>query len=96
MSGQSHRQLCVMACLFCRDPLFHIWLNVLDSVAHDRDQYTFEPGEEFAKDFILTLCGIESRNELDTNRMAAYRFHQLVRIPFVTWKAQQRAEGVQP
>ena len=96
MSSQSHRQLCVMACVFCRDPLFHTWLNVLESDCKDRDQNPFEPTEEFAKDFILQLCGIESRNDLDTNKLAAYRFHQLIRIPFVTWKAQQRAEGVRP
>jgi hypothetical protein len=90
------RQLCIMACTFCRDPLFHRWLNVLDAEAHERDQAPFEPTEEFAKDFILTLCGIDSRNELDTNKIAAYRFHNLIRGPFVTWKAQQRAEGLQP
>jgi hypothetical protein len=74
------RDLCIMACVFCRDPAFLRWLGTLGPT----DGYVFR--EASAKAFILTLCEIESRNDLDTNPDAADRFHRLIRAPFLTWK----------
>lgn len=77
------RELCIMACVFCRDAFFKEWVRrshrPIGSTVTEAD----------AKDFILTACGIESRNELDTNSEAAERFHALVRVPFLAWKEAQ-------
>jgi hypothetical protein len=78
----STRDLCIMACVFCRDPLFWRWLEELAAAGGTPGIFD----EPKAKDFILTICEIESRNELDTNARAAADFHQLVRAPFVAWK----------
>jgi hypothetical protein len=79
------RDLCIMACAFCRDPQFHRWLEQL--AAQGGTAGAFD--EAKAKEFVLTICGIDSRNELDTNARAAQDFHQLVRAPFLKWKEQQ-------
>lgn len=80
-----------MACTFCRDPLFHDWLQSLSQRARD-DSDAFMPNEAGAKAFITTACGIESRNELDTDPQATERFHRLVRAPFVAWREARHAD----
>lgn len=77
----SRRDLCIMACVFCRDPEFQGWLA--SRAGADRKD------EAQAKAFILTACGVASRNDLDTNPAAAERFHELVRKPFLAWKERQ-------
>lgn len=76
------RDLCIMACVFCRDPLFREWIV---SLAGD-DCIGMVMDEAGAKAFILHLCRVESRTDLDTDPDAALRFHSLIRQPFVTWK----------
>lgn len=72
------RELCIMACVFCRDPLFQKWVA----------ERTGRPvaGESTAKVFILAASQVESRNDLDTDPDAADRFHDQVRKPFLAWK----------
>jgi hypothetical protein len=77
------RDLCIMACVFCKSTDFQAWLTELDQIIHPGDQAINEAG---AKEFILAICQIDSRNELDTNAGAAERFHTLVRLPFLAWK----------
>lgn len=77
----SNRDLCIMACIFCRDPEFHRWLSETAGLPKPRD------GQ--AKAFILRQCQVESRNDLDTDPDAAQRFHDLVRKPFLEWKEHQ-------
>jgi len=86
------RELCIMACAFCRDPQFRSWIDTLQPPELKRNIGQIEFTEPMAKAFILHLCGIESRNELDTNPDAAERFHQLIRAPFLEWKEAQHAE----
>lgn len=76
------RELCVMACCFCRDRQFWAWIRELDGTGFDFD-------ERDAKSFILIVCGVKSRNELDTNPEAAKLFHDQVRTPFLAWKEVQ-------
>lgn len=78
-------QLCVMACAFCADPRFFDWVDERFMPAGEFMERT----ETEAKQFILETCGIESRKELDVNKDAAARFHQEIRMPFMTWKAAQ-------
>lgn len=74
------RDLCIMACIFCREPMFHRWLQ------------SIQPGavnEDIAKQFILITCQVKSRNDLDRDPDASERFHNLIRLPYLAWKAQQ-------
>lgn len=70
------RDLCIMACVFCRDEQFLTWLGLHKS-AHSADH---------AKDFILKTCQIKSRNDLDRVPAAAELFHKHIREPFLAWK----------
>lgn len=74
------RDLCIMACIFCREPMFHRWLQ------------SIQPGdvsEDIAKQFILITCQVKSRNDLDRSLDAAERFHVHIRNPYLAWKEQQ-------
>lgn len=88
MTATRTRELCIIACTFCRDPEFHRWLEMLCAASLSPGTVA-SFGEDSAKEFILSLCAIGSRNELDTDPAAAQRFHRLVRLPFLEWKAQQ-------
>lgn len=76
------RDLCIMACVFCRDVEFH---NYLAALAPGMGLFD----EGMAKDFITGVCVIESRSQLDKDAGAAERFHNLVRLPFLAWKEEQ-------
>lgn len=73
-------ELCIMACTFCADPKFWQWAS--------QSQYECRT-EQHAKDWICGICSIESRKQLDTNKIAAIRFHTLIREPFLAWRAGQ-------
>lgn len=81
MTGR--RDLCIMACIFCRDPDFWRWLEVL-AAADGKPQW--KATEAGAKAFILSRCAVDSRNDLDRDPAAAERFHNLVRKPYLEWK----------
>lgn len=85
------RELCIMACVFCRDPLFWRWL---ETMVPDEPKGTMQ--ESAAKAFILSLCQVASRNELDTDQAAAERFHEMVRKPFLAWKEAQTSATSMP
>jgi hypothetical protein len=72
-------ELCIVACNFCKDPAFIRWVGAI----HPNG----------ARAFILDRCVVSSRKDLDTDRMAATRFHTLVREPFLAWRAKQGAGG---
>ena len=67
-------QLCIMACTFCADPLFHEWSGMAT--------------DDAAKYFILSACRIDSRKKLDTDKEAGDRFHSHIRIPYMAWRAK--------
>ena len=73
------RDLCIAACVFCRDPKFLAWMQELDGTG-----FVFD--EKDAKEFILVACNVTSRNFLDTDLVAAERFHEQIRKPFLAWK----------
>ncbi len=84
----SARDLCIMACVFCRDPLFKQWIC---EQAEDSG-VTCEINDAGAKAYILTICGVESRNDLDKDEAAGLRFHKLVREPFMAWKEARHVD----
>jgi hypothetical protein len=80
-----------MACVFCRDKQFQDWAI---REAAERSHLAFGgklpgKGESMAKAFILHVCAVSSRNDLDVDAAAAQRFHELVRKPFLEWKEGQ-------
>lgn len=65
---QEKGELCTLAVRLCRDERFHAWAKV--------------NSEEAAKQFILRVCGIGSRRDLDTDKVAASLFHSSIRRPY--------------
>lgn len=88
------RDLCIMACIFCREIDFQDWVRIQAEERH----ILFVGGrlparnESMARAFIVHECEVKSRNELDTNPDAAKRFHDLIRKPYLAWKEIRDAE----
>jgi hypothetical protein len=59
---------CIAASQLCKDSNFLVWSKT--------------ESEEAAKQFILSVCHIQSRKELDTDQEAANLFRTLILIPF--------------
>jgi hypothetical protein len=70
-----------LAGMLPRDPKFRQWLSFATQV----EQLT---ADEAAK-VIRTVCQIDSRRALATDKAAAERFHNLLRRPFAEWRAKQ-------
>lgn len=70
-------ELCIMACTFCADPKFWEWASM--------SQYECRT-EAHAKEWVLGVCSVQSRKEIDTNKIAETRFHTLIREPFLAWR----------
>jgi hypothetical protein len=83
----SNRDLCIMACVFCKDPHFWAWLD--QGIEAAAGPVAIKMNEAGAKAFILARCKVKSRNDLDTDPVAAERFHKLIRLPFLEWKEAQ-------
>lgn len=65
-----------------RDPQFRAW-----AASHaEVEPLTVDEAAEF----IRVVCQVGSRRELVTNREAEQLFHNLLRKPFVEWRAQQQ------
>jgi hypothetical protein len=73
-------ELCIMACTFCKDPLF---IEFMD--AHFSPCLT----EHEAKEALYEVLGITSRLDLDANPKKAEAFHNLIRKPFLAWRDAQ-------
>lgn len=67
--------------LLPRDPQFREWCASHAEV----EPLTVDQAAEF----IRVVCQVDSRRELVTNRNAEQLFHNLLRKPFVEWRAQQ-------
>ena len=68
--------LCWRAVQWCKEPEFWAFLTfdpVIKGMVSD---------EAGAKHYVQTVCGIESRKELDANPEAARKFNQLIRGPY--------------
>lgn len=70
--------LAMLAVEWCKEPNFWEWANELNGMK-------FVKSESQAKDFITTVCGIESRKELNANTEAAAQFQQEIRGPYMLW-----------
>lgn len=74
----------IMACCFCKEHEFHTWVKLQPGITAIYN--AAESDEVLAKKFILSQCGVGSRNDLDRMPEAAERFHERIRKPFLAWK----------
>lgn len=72
--------LCREACDYCQSPAFRMWV-----ASGDQEMAT----EAEAKEWILNICGVLSRKELDAHASARDRFVRKVRIPFFLWERER-------
>jgi len=79
--------LAKLAAIFCAQSKFRIFLNEKLPDPH-QDIATVEQATEHLK----MVCKVESRIEFDNDPEAAERFHDLVRIPYVTWQLRKDSE----
>lgn len=74
-------QLCVMACNFCADKSFQQWVGAMTGKPYA------EVTEEVAKEYILDICGVDSRKDIDKSPSVAHKFHNAIRAPYLEWRA---------
>ncbi len=67
----------------CKAPRFLDWLQ------HLRPKFP-QPDAEAARSFILGVCGVQSRKDLDTAEGARDVFIEMVRKPYLAWLGKQR------
>lgn len=72
--------LCLLAIQWCRDEVFQRWIC---RPSHINPFPEVSAGA--ARQKIITVCGVESRRELDTNDRAAMRFQELIRLPYMSY-----------
>ena len=81
----------------CREPAFVEWLRDHEPqqwrVEEERlaamDEAPTNADEEVAAMVIRSLCGVQSRAELDSNAKAAQQFHLMIREPFSQIRDEQ-------
>lgn len=74
--------LAKLAGMFCQQPEFWEFLNTQESEV----TYPTVGGPDTAAIAVRTICGIESRADLDNLQPAADKFHAQIRLPFMRWK----------
>lgn len=74
--------LCREACDYCVMPDFWKWLRVNGKPCDSESE---------ARAWVLELCDVRSRKELDTIAGAGDYFVQIVRRPFMHWQRERRA-----
>jgi hypothetical protein len=77
--------LCRLACTLCASEDFQAYHNEI-RLRHSGIEYGGS-NEGDCKQYILGICGVYSRKELDGNPSIENRFHQKIRIPFLEWMA---------
>lgn len=83
---------CKWAVMRCRDPLFQEWIvEEFFSICKNGDLVVDSLSDEsLARALILKVCGIESRNQLDTDSEAAKIFDEKIRVPFAREYGERR------
>lgn len=84
-----NRDLCIMACCFCKESEFQKWVAT-QLAAQSMLCPTNISKEDCAKAYILHVCDVTSRNDLDRNPAAAELFHERIRRPYLAWKEENR------
>jgi hypothetical protein len=80
--------LAKLAGQLCQQSVFRAWLwNAFPSAFEAAMAESHGNKEEAAAIVIRSLCGVESRAEIDSNHEASTRFHRLIRIPYANYQA---------
>jgi len=72
------------AAILCGNPEFQRFLSLRYAAAWRRQSPL--PAHDRAANVIRETCGIQSRKELDSDTKAKQRYHQLIGLPFSTWR----------
>lgn len=68
-----------MAAMLCKEPEFQVWA----AARYASDGYgSLPPGEDTARRYIVMVCDIASRSELDSMEAAYVKFQMLVELPY--------------
>lgn len=67
-----------LAGMWCNDPEFWAWAT---DETHEGIFWHVNNAAE-AKLFVIEMCGIDSRAELDHNAEATQKFHESIRVPY--------------
>lgn len=76
--GEPIGPLCKWLVLRCKEPEFWAWLT------NAYPKHDFQ-AEAHATEFVRHLLNIRSRKDLDVDRAAEERFHELIRHPYQKW-----------
>jgi hypothetical protein len=82
--------LCEWAVMRCKEPMFQEW--IVWQPGQGEPQPLLDSAEDSAKGALLSICGVNSRKELDTNPEAAKLLHERVRKPYAAWLAEQQPQ----
>ena len=86
-------ELSKLAARFCNDltffnfirPVYDQFMGGNGDGYGDLDSHEVMRKSDFSRHAICTICGINSRAELDHNKEAADKFHDLIRKPYSEW-----------
>ena len=70
--------VCYRAVMWCQEPSFWAWAN---SVTH-AGIFFYVNNKDDARAFVIELCKVDSRKELDTDNEANKTWHRLIREPY--------------
>jgi hypothetical protein len=74
-------KLAKLAGMLCGDPDFQAWIEARNPQLAERAPFELS-GPDLAAHLVRTICGVESRAQLDHNPEAARRFHESIRKPW--------------
>lgn len=77
--------LAKLAGMWCDDPEFWQWVEVFRGVPIPHGKEVLESAA-----YVRSVCGVDSRSELDHSQPAAEAFQEFVRGPFMRWKEKRR------
>ncbi|MDE3023616.1 MAG: hypothetical protein KGI54_17520, partial [Pseudomonadota bacterium] len=81
--NQKGGELTKWAGILCNDPNFWKWLETKGWSPYRFDSFT-------SGEIVRTICGVQSRRELDHNPAAARIFREAIMRPFDEWKRCQK------
>lgn len=74
-------KLAKLAGMLCADADFQAWIEAGNRQLAERAPFELS-GADLAAHLVRSICGVESRAELDHNPEAARRFHDVIRKPW--------------
>ncbi len=74
---------CITAIGLCKREDFRRWVG-------ERQEWAEPATVEGARQYILDMCGVDSRKRLDDDATAALMFRDRIERPFLRWSVQQK------